>query len=245
MRRPTQSGAPSGRAARLRSPPWAASANYYVQDGVVPRTRLPEVLGRIGRLEEQYGLRVGNVFHVGDGNLHPLVLYDRRNPGEPERAKELAESILEICMDVGGALTGEHGIGTDKACRMPLLFSRPTSTRDARAAGLRPGRALNPGKIFPTPRLCGECPVPTACTRWSWPDLASASDDVSVGAGPVRPAPPPKAPGIVEPATIDEAARVFAEAAAEGWTVSIDRSGGGVVSRPSGWIVFSSSRRAI
>ena len=137
------------------------SHDYYVQDGVVPRTRLPEVLDRIGRLEEQYGLRVGNVFHAGDGNLHPLVLYDRRNPGEPERAKELAESILEICMDVGGALTGEHGIGTDKACRMPLMFSETdleTMTRVRRA--FDPEGLCNPGKIFPTPRLCGEVPGP-------------------------------------------------------------------------------------
>ncbi len=137
------------------------SHDYYVQDGVVPRTRLPEVLDRIAALEEQYGLRVGNVFHAGDGNLHPLVLYDRRNPGEPERAKELAEAILEICMDVGGSLTGEHGIGTDKACRMPLMFSETdldTMKRVRRA--FDPEGLCNPGKIFPTPRLCGEVPGP-------------------------------------------------------------------------------------
>ncbi|MFN8188117.1 MAG: FAD-linked oxidase C-terminal domain-containing protein [Gaiellales bacterium] len=137
------------------------SHDYYVQDGVVPRTRLPEVLDRIGELERQYGLRVGNVFHAGDGNLHPLVLYDRRNPGEPERAKELAEAILEICVDVGGALTGEHGIGVDKACRMPLMFSEvdiETMHRIRRA--FDPDGISNPGKIFPTPRLCGEVPGP-------------------------------------------------------------------------------------
>ena len=89
------------------------------------------------------------------------MLYDRRNPGEPERAKELAESILEICMDVGGALTGEHGIGTDKACRMPLMFSETdldTMMRVRRA--FDPEGLCNPGKIFPTPRLCGEVPGP-------------------------------------------------------------------------------------
>jgi glycolate oxidase len=137
------------------------SHDYYVQDGVVPRTRLPEVLDRIGALEAQYGLKVGNVFHAGDGNLHPLVLYDRRNAGEPERAKELAEAILEICMDVGGSLTGEHGIGVDKACRMPLMFSEAdlaTMHRVRRA--FDPHGLANPGKLFPTPRLCGEVPGP-------------------------------------------------------------------------------------
>jgi glycolate oxidase len=137
------------------------SHDYYVQDGVVPRTRLPEALDRIAALGREYGLRVGNVFHAGDGNLHPLVLYDRRNAGEPERAKELAEAILEICIDVGGSLTGEHGIGTDKACRMPLMFSETdieTMLRLRRACD--PAGLCNPGKIFPTPRLCGEVPGP-------------------------------------------------------------------------------------
>src|SRR6478672_3198373 len=96
--------------------------DYYVQDGVGPRTKLPEVLRRIGELEAEYGLRVGNVFHAGDGNLHPLVLYDGRVAGEPEQARALAEAILEICIDAGGSLTGEHGIGVDKVCSMPLLF---------------------------------------------------------------------------------------------------------------------------
>jgi glycolate oxidase len=137
------------------------SHDYYVQDGVVPRTRLPEVLERIAALEQEYGLRVGNVFHAGDGNLHPLVLYDRRTAGEPERAKKLAEAILEICLDVGGSLTGEHGIGVDKACRMPLMFSQAdleTMLRLRRA--FDPDGLCNPGKIFPTPRLCGEVPGP-------------------------------------------------------------------------------------
>jgi glycolate oxidase len=137
------------------------SHDYYVQDGVVPRTRLPEALERIAELEREYGLRVGNVFHAGDGNLHPLVLYDRREPGEPERAKELAEAILEICLDVGGSLTGEHGIGTDKACRMPLMFSESDLEAMQRLRrAFDPAGLCNPGKIFPTPRLCGEVPGP-------------------------------------------------------------------------------------
>ena len=137
------------------------SHDYYVQDGVVPRTKLPEVLVRIADLEREYGLRVGNVFHAGDGNLHPLVLYDRRNEGEPARAKELAEAILEVCMDVGGSLTGEHGIGTDKACNMPLMFSEADlEVMQRLRLAFDPAGVCNPGKIFPTPRLCGEVPGP-------------------------------------------------------------------------------------
>jgi len=137
------------------------SSDYYVQDGVVPRTRLPEVLRRIAELEGEYGLRVGNVFHAGDGNLHPLVLYDARVEGEPERARALAEAILEACIDAGGSLTGEHGIGVDKACSMPLLFGADDLAvmRRLRFA-FDPAGLCNPGKLFPTPRLCGEVPGP-------------------------------------------------------------------------------------
>jgi glycolate oxidase len=137
------------------------SQSYYVQDGVVPRTKLPEVLREIARLEREYGLRVGNVFHAGDGNLHPLVLYDARARGEPERARELAEAILLACVDAGGSITGEHGVGTDKACAMPLLFG--PSDLQAMAtlrAALDPAGLANPGKVLPTPRLCGEVPGP-------------------------------------------------------------------------------------
>jgi glycolate oxidase len=137
------------------------AANYYVQDGVVPRTRLPEVLRRIAELEREHGLRVGNVFHAGDGNLHPLVLYDERIAGQAEQAKLLAEAILVACVDAGGSLTGEHGIGLDKACAMPLLFSADDleAMRRLRRA-FDPAGLANPGKVFPTPRLCGEVPGP-------------------------------------------------------------------------------------
>jgi len=136
------------------------ATDYYVQDGVVPRTRLPEVLRRIEELSQQHGLLVGNVFHAGDGNLHPLVLYDS-GAGETERARELAEAILDACMDVGGSLTGEHGVGMDKACSMPRMFSE----RDLRAferlrRAFDPVGICNPGKVIPTPRLCGEVPGP-------------------------------------------------------------------------------------
>jgi glycolate oxidase len=137
------------------------SESYYVQDGVVPRTRLPEVLQEIARLEKEHGLRVGNVFHAGDGNLHPLVLYDERVEGEADRAKELADAILVACVDAGGSITGEHGIGTDKACSMPLLFSEDDLEAMQRLRrAFDPAGLANPGKLFPTPRLCGEVPGP-------------------------------------------------------------------------------------
>jgi glycolate oxidase len=158
---------PSDRAAvwRGRKAAFAAmgrvSPNYYVQDGVVPRTRLPDVLRRVDALSAEYGLRVGNVFHAGDGNLHPLVLYDGRVDGQAERAEELAEKILEACVDAGGSITGEHGVGTDKACAMPLMFGEADleAMRRVRRA-FDPQGLANPGKVFPTPRLCGEVPGP-------------------------------------------------------------------------------------
>ena len=137
------------------------SPDYYVQDGVIPRTKLPLLLRRIEELSAAGGLRVGNVFHAGDGNLHPLVLYDRRIAGDAERAHELADKILEACIDAGGSITGEHGVGTDKACAMPLLFSERDLAAMARLRGAFDPRGLaNPGKVFPTPRLCGEIPGP-------------------------------------------------------------------------------------
>ena len=137
------------------------SPNYYVQDGVVPRTRLPSVLRRIDELSAAAGLRVANVFHAGDGNLHPLVLYDARNVGEPARAEELANQILGACIDAGGSITGEHGVGADKACSMPEMFSEADLAAMARLRSAFDPRGLaNPGKIFPTPRLCGEVPGP-------------------------------------------------------------------------------------
>src|SRR4051794_27151015 len=137
------------------------SPSYYVQDGVVPRTRLPEVLRRIAGLEVEHGLRVGNVFHAGDGNLHPLVLYDSAVTGQAELAERVAREILEICIDAGGSLTGEHGIGADKACSMPLMFSEADLAVMQRVRrAFDPGGIANPGKVFPTPRLCGEVPGP-------------------------------------------------------------------------------------
>jgi glycolate oxidase len=137
------------------------SPDYYVQDGVVPRTKLPSVLRRIDELSQAHGLRVGNVFHAGDGNLHPLVLYDGRIEGQALRAETLSKQILEICVDAGGSITGEHGVGTDKACAMPLMFGEDDLAAMQRLRrAFDPSGLANPGKLFPTPRLCGEVPGP-------------------------------------------------------------------------------------
>jgi glycolate oxidase len=136
------------------------ATDYYVQDGVVPRTSLPAVLRRIEELSALHGLRVGNVFHAGDGNLHPLVLYDAE-AGETDRARLLAEAILDACLDAGGSLTGEHGVGMDKACSMPGMFSeRDLETFARLRRAFDPEGLCNPGKVIPTPRLCGEVPGP-------------------------------------------------------------------------------------
>jgi glycolate oxidase len=137
------------------------SPNYYVQDGVVPRTRLPEVLNRIRRLAARSGLRIGNVFHAGDGNLHPLICYDERVSGEADKAVDVAAEILSYCIDAGGSLTGEHGIGADKSAYMPQMFSPDDLALMQRVrAAFDPRKLCNPGKIFPAPRLCGEVPGP-------------------------------------------------------------------------------------
>jgi glycolate oxidase len=137
------------------------SPNYYVQDGVIPRTRLAEVLSSIDELAGEQGLRVANVFHAGDGNLHPLVCYDGASPGEAERAAELARSILRVCVEAGGSITGEHGVGLDKKGAMPLMFADEDLDAFQRLrCAFDPAQLANPGKVMPTPRLCGEVPGP-------------------------------------------------------------------------------------
>ena len=137
------------------------SNDYYVQDGVVPRTELGATLKEISNLSEEYGLRVANVFHAGDGNLHPLVLYDNDIPGEAEKAEELAADIVFACLEHGGSLTGEHGIGRDKMKYMPQMFTADDmDVMQLLRCAFDPHRICNPGKIFPTPRLCGERPGP-------------------------------------------------------------------------------------
>ena len=135
--------------------------NYYVQDSVIPRTRLSEVLQRIEELATEHDLRVANVFHAGDGNLHPLVCYDGGNPGEAERAEELAGLIVKTCVDAGGSITGEHGVGVDKKRYMPEMFDEPDLSAFQRLrCAFDPEQRANPGKVMPTPRLCGEVPGP-------------------------------------------------------------------------------------
>ena len=134
---------------------------YFVQDGVIPRTRLPEVLRRIDALAREYRLQVANVFHAGDGNLHPLVCYDSAREGEPERAEELAGLIVKACVEAGGSITGEHGVGVDKKAYMPEMFSEPDLEAFQRLrCAFDPYALANPGKVMPTPRLCGEVPGP-------------------------------------------------------------------------------------
>jgi glycolate oxidase len=137
------------------------SPNYFVQDSVIPRTRLAQTLERIDELAAEHDLRVANVFHAGDGNLHPLVLYDGRVEGEAERAEELAGAIVKACVEEGGSITGEHGVGVDKKRYMPDQFGEPdlAAFQKLRCA-FDPDGLANPGKLMPTPRLCGEVPGP-------------------------------------------------------------------------------------
>ncbi|MGI8574758.1 MAG: FAD-linked oxidase C-terminal domain-containing protein [Egibacteraceae bacterium] len=137
------------------------SRDYFVQDGVIPRTRLGEVLEQIAELSQESGYRVANVFHAGDGNLHPLVLYDGRDEGAADEAEGVAIKIVELCVEAGGSITGEHGVGVDKACSMPKMFSEADIDVMLRVrTALDPDGRCNPGKLFPTPRLCGERPGP-------------------------------------------------------------------------------------
>ena len=142
------------------------SPDYIVQDGVIPRTALPAVLRRITEVAAAHGVRVANVFHAGDGNLHPLVLFDSRVPGETERAEAVSGAIIDLCIESDGSITGEHGVGVDKARYMPRLFNdTDLDTMQLVRCAFDPDGLANPGKIFPTPRLCGERPGPRRGTH--------------------------------------------------------------------------------
>lgn len=133
------------------------SPDYYCMDGTIPRRALPEVLRRTAELSEEYGLPVANVFHAGDGNMHPLILFDANKPGELERTEELGGRILELCVEVGGTITGEHGVGIEKINQMCIQFSREELDQfHAVKAAFDPLALLNPGKGIPTPRRCSE-----------------------------------------------------------------------------------------
>jgi glycolate oxidase len=133
------------------------SPDYFVQDGVIPRTQLAGVLKEIEALSAKYGYAIANVFHAGDGNLHPLILYDNSVPGALHQVEELGGEILRLCVKVGGSISGEHGIGSDKKCFMPDMFTEADlETMQWVRQVFNPKGLANPGKIFPTPRTCGE-----------------------------------------------------------------------------------------
>ena len=133
------------------------SPDYYCMDGTIPRKRLPEVLTQIAKWSTEYDLRVANVFHAGDGNLHPLILYDANQPGELERTEEFGGKILELCIAVGGTITGEHGVGVEKLGQMCQQFNAPELSQfHALKAAFDPDGLLNPGKAVPTLHRCAE-----------------------------------------------------------------------------------------
>jgi glycolate oxidase len=133
------------------------SPDYYCVDGTIPRKRLPDVLTHMRALSEKHGLRVANVFHAGDGNLHPLILYDANNAGELERAEEFGADILRFCVEVGGVLTGEHGVGVEKRDLMPAMFDEVDLNQQQRLkCAFDPEGLLNPGKVFPQLHRCAE-----------------------------------------------------------------------------------------
>jgi len=133
------------------------SPSYYTQDGVIPRTKLPATLRRIGEIERKYNLQIGNVFHAGDGNLHPIILFDERNEQQFKDTVAAADEIIAFCIQAGGSITGEHGVGMEKDRLMPLLFSEADLDLMQRVRGIfNPDNLLNPGKIFPNAKGCGE-----------------------------------------------------------------------------------------
>jgi len=150
--------------------------SYYLQDGVVPRTALPGVLAAIDRLSVEHGLAVANVFHAGDGNLHPLILYRASEEGVNERVKALGGAILRLCIDAGGSISGEHGVGSDKRCYMDWMFSpEDQATMQLVRRAFDPQGLANPGKLFPTPRSCGE-------SHRRWQELKSDHPNSSLAA---------------------------------------------------------------
>ena len=136
------------------------SPNYYVQDGVIPRTRLPEMLDFIDEAARRYDLRIGNIFHAGDGNLHPLIMFDARDAAQSQRVLKAASAIMKKCAEMGGSITGEHGVGIEKSELMPLIFSPEDIAMMKEIKSIfNPTDTFNPGKVFPTGKMCGELRV--------------------------------------------------------------------------------------
>ena len=137
------------------------SPNYCTQDGVVPRTKVPDILQRITEVSEKYQLRIANVFHAGDGNIHPILMYDERNADETRRVVQAGKEILKACVDLGGSLTGEHGIGVEKMGQMPLIFSpEDLMVMTQLRSVFNPDNLCNPNKIIPTPGGCIDVTTP-------------------------------------------------------------------------------------
>lgn len=135
----------------------AISPDYLVQDGVIPRSRLPEVLEKVAQISRSSGLRIANVFHAGDGNLHPLILFDARKPGETELAIEVGSQVLKVCADAGGSITGEHGVGIEKQEEMRFIFTDEELEAQIQIRDVfNPHNLLNPDKLFPKPSRCAE-----------------------------------------------------------------------------------------
>ena len=133
------------------------SPDYLCMDGTIPRNKLALVLKRTAELSQKYGLRVANVFHAGDGNLHPLILFDANQPGELDKAEQFGGDILKLCVEVGGVLTGEHGVGVEKRDLMGEMFTEDDLKQQQRVkCAFDPTHQLNPGKVYPTLHRCAE-----------------------------------------------------------------------------------------
>ena len=133
------------------------SPDYLCMDGTIPRRQLPEMLSRMSRMSQQFGLRVANVFHAGDGNLHPLILFDANKEGDLQRAEDFGAAILKSCVELGGVLTGEHGVGVEKRDLMGEMFTEDDLKQQQRLkCAFDPGHLLNPGKVFPVLHRCAE-----------------------------------------------------------------------------------------
>ncbi|HVP43840.1 MAG TPA: FAD-linked oxidase C-terminal domain-containing protein [Terriglobales bacterium] len=144
--------------------------SYYTQDGVVPRTRIPATLRYIDEVGKKYGVHIGNVFHAGDGNLHPVILYDLRDPEQVEQVHRISQEILQWCVELGGSITGEHGVGLEKQNMMPMMFSPDElEVMERLRRAINPSAVLNPGKILPTTLGCGEINVARARPRGAHP----------------------------------------------------------------------------
>jgi len=142
------------------------SPNFYVQDGVIPRTRLPEVLEYIDDVARRYDLRIGNIFHAGDGNLHPILMFDARNQEQARQVVKAAREIISKCVEMGGSITGEHGVGVEKNELMPLIFSEDDLEMMARVKNVfNPEGAFNPGKVLPSGKMCGELRVQVSASN--------------------------------------------------------------------------------